>query len=151
VTDVTWYEAVAFCNWLADVTGRPYRLPTEAEWEKAARGTDGRIWPWGNKWDPKRCNCKQGGTTPVGRYSPAGDSPYGIVDVVGNAPQWCVTKYVKGCKDDAEDNGLQGYSDRVVRDGWWERSRNCALREGMSSSRPLSRFRVVVAPVDSEP
>ena len=84
---ISWYDAVAYCNWLSQVTGKPYRLPSEAEWEKAARGTDGRIYPWGDEpSDEKRCNfgCNVGGTTPVGRYSPQGDSPYGCTDMAGN-------------------------------------------------------------------
>jgi formylglycine-generating enzyme required for sulfatase activity len=56
VVGVTWYEAVAYCRWLTERTGQPYRLPTETEWEKAARGIDGRIYPWGNNWDGARCN-----------------------------------------------------------------------------------------------
>jgi formylglycine-generating enzyme required for sulfatase activity len=91
VVRVDWYDAVAYCGWLAEATGRAYRLPSEAEWEKAARGTDGRIYPWGDEWDPKRCNSREGGrddTTPVGQYSPGGDSPYGCVDMAGNVWEW---------------------------------------------------------------
>jgi formylglycine-generating enzyme required for sulfatase activity len=68
---VSWHDAVAYCRWLAEVTGKSYRLPTEAEWEKAARGPDGRIYPWGSQWDKNRCNTSEGGkgeTTPVGAY-----------------------------------------------------------------------------------
>ena len=50
---------MAYAAWLSEKTGRPYRLPTEAEWEKAARGDDGRLWPWNNDWDPERANCRQ--------------------------------------------------------------------------------------------
>jgi len=74
---VSWHDAVAYCNWLAEITGKPYHLPSEAEWEKGARGTDGRIYPWGNRWDVKRCNSEEGGkggTTPAGVY-PEGVSP----------------------------------------------------------------------------
>jgi hypothetical protein len=54
VVNVSWWDAAAYCRWLAEVTGEPYRLPTEAQWEKAARGTDGRIYPWGNEWDESK-------------------------------------------------------------------------------------------------
>jgi formylglycine-generating enzyme required for sulfatase activity len=94
VVSVSWHEAQAYVAWLREQTGRPYRLPTEAEWEKAARGDDGRLWPWGTIWDPARVNCKQAGpgeTTPVGEYSPQGDSPYGCADMAGNVLEWTQT------------------------------------------------------------
>lgn len=80
VVSVSWNDILAYCKW----SGK--RLPTEAEWEKASRGTDGRIWPWGNEWDARKCNSQQnkiGATTPVDRY-PQGRSPYGCFDMVGN-------------------------------------------------------------------
>jgi formylglycine-generating enzyme required for sulfatase activity len=73
----SWLDAIAYCGWLSEVTGKAYGLPSEAEWEKSARGTDGRIYPWGNRWDATRCNSKkgrQGNTTPVAAY-PEGASP----------------------------------------------------------------------------
>jgi formylglycine-generating enzyme required for sulfatase activity len=93
VVRVSWKDAVAYCRWLARLTGKPYQLPTEAQWEKAARGTDGRIYPWGDQVPTRRlCNFgysyNEGGTTPVGRYSPQGDSPYGCVDMAGNVWEW---------------------------------------------------------------
>lgn len=90
VVGVSWYDAVAYCQWLSEQTGRPYRLPTEAEWEKAARGTDGRLYPWGNEWDSSRCNCSGKDTTAVTAY-PAGQSPYGCFDMVGNVWEWTST------------------------------------------------------------
>jgi len=91
VVNVSWYDAVAYCNWLSQVTGKVYCLPSEAEWEKAARGTDGRIYPWGDELpDERRCNFGNivGRTTAVGRYSPQGDSPYGCADMAGNVWEW---------------------------------------------------------------
>ena len=84
VTCVSWHDAMAFCNWAG------VRLPTEAEWEKAARGTDGRIWPWGNQKPNKElCNFNMdvGDTTAVGSY-PKGASPYGVLDAAGNVWEW---------------------------------------------------------------
>jgi formylglycine-generating enzyme required for sulfatase activity len=71
VVQISWHDAIDYCNWLTKVTGRSYRLPIEAEWEKAARGTERLIYPWGNKWDKKRCNTSEDGkgdTTPVDAY-----------------------------------------------------------------------------------
>jgi toxoflavin biosynthesis protein ToxD len=125
VVRISHEDAVAYTEWLARETGRAYRLPTEAEWEKAARGTDGRLYPWGNSFDPDRCNTLEGNTfamlykrarpvfnvvlrigsfvvdrgllgdrfdqalntTPVGIY-PDGASPYGALDLAGNAEEW---------------------------------------------------------------
>jgi formylglycine-generating enzyme required for sulfatase activity len=91
VVGVSYHDGVAFCSWAAGVTGLAVRLPTEPEWEKAARGPDGRTFPWGNIWDPQRCNCsdlKTGGTTPLGLFSPAGDSPYQVAETGGNVQEW---------------------------------------------------------------
>jgi len=82
VVEVNWKSAATYAEWAGK------RLPTNAEWEKAARGTDGRTWPWGDEWDIKKANVFSGDTTPVGQYSPAGDSPYGCVDMAGNVWEW---------------------------------------------------------------
>lgn len=114
VDGVFWSEAVAYCRWLSERTNKGYRLPTEAEWEKAARGTDGRLWPWGNRWHKRRANTRESGletTTPVGQYSPAGDSPYGVADMAGNVYEWCATKYDR-------DGGYKPYPYDVREDEW---------------------------------
>ncbi|NBD35365.1 MAG: SUMF1/EgtB/PvdO family nonheme iron enzyme [Chloroflexi bacterium] len=88
---VTWYDARAYCQWLREITGKLYRLPTEAEWEKAARGAEGQIYPWGNAWDANRCNiqgeAEAKDTRPVHAH-PQGASPYGLLDMVGNIWEW---------------------------------------------------------------
>lgn len=165
VVQVSWHDAVAYCAWLAEITGKPYRLPTEAEWEKAARGTDGRCWPWGDEWNPEFCNSERGvgDTTPVGKYSPDGDSPFGCVDMVGNVWEWTSTTI--GSKDPwpsrfvypyQPDDGREDMSvptRRVGRGGSWtndERNSRCAFRFADPPSERYSNegYRVVLSIAD---
>jgi formylglycine-generating enzyme required for sulfatase activity len=90
VVGVSWDEAQAYGRWLSEQTGRSYRLPSEAEWEKASRGKDGRRYPWGEAWLPGCCNVSSDDTTSVTAY-PAGASPYGCCDMVGNVQEWTST------------------------------------------------------------
>lgn len=137
VVGVSWYEAMAFCAWSAEVTGEKIRLPDEAEWEKAARGTDGRTFPWGNS-EPtdKLCNFDRnvGQATPIGQYSPQGDSPYGCADMAGNVWEWCHSKdAVYPYQADDGRNDASGTDVRVLRGGSWSSNRNgmrCANRLG---------------------
>ena len=90
---VSHADATAYAKWLSRKTGRHWRLPSEIEWEKAARGTDGRIFPWGNIFDSARLNSHDKGpfdTVPVGRF-PAGASPYGLLDGAGQVFEWTST------------------------------------------------------------
>lgn len=90
VVGVSWYDAVAYCQWLTGYAKRPYRLPTEAEWERAARGTNGRLFPWGNEWQDGVCQQGMGGRTAV--YTHADHlSPDGCADMVGHIEQWTST------------------------------------------------------------
>ena len=123
VVGVSWYEASAYCRWLSQETGRSYRLPSEAEWEKAARGTDGRLYPWGDEFDAKRCNTREGGlnqTEPVGRHSPGGASPYGCAEMAGNASEWTLSEYRPYPYDGSDGrNEEEGEGERVIRGGSW--------------------------------
>jgi formylglycine-generating enzyme required for sulfatase activity len=158
VVNVSWHDAVAYCQWLNEKTGQAYRLPTEAEWEKAARGTDGRIYPWGNEWDETKLNSAEGGpgdTTPVGQYSPGGDSPYGTADMAGNVWEWIQSVY-KDYPYDPEDGreDLEAEGPRVLRGGAFYFNRGyvrCAARFRDSPDDFLRDygFRVVVAPGSS--
>ena len=96
VVNISQDEAHEYARWLAQVMGEVWRLPTEEEWEKAARGTDGRIYPWGDQWDKMKANTNGAGpgmTTPVGSY-PSGASPYGVQDMAGNVQEWTDTHYM---------------------------------------------------------
>ena len=110
VVYVSWDDAQAFCEWAGVF------LPTEHQWEKAARGTDGRTYPWGDE-EPtdKLCNFNDnvGTTTSVGRYSPQGDSPYGLADAAGNVWEWCEDWY----DERREARALRGGSWRNDEDG----------------------------------
>ena len=123
VVYVSWHDAVAYCRWLAETTGRPYFLPSEAEWEKGARGSVGLVYPWGNRWDAKRCNTAEGGkgsTTPVGAYS-QGASPYDLLDMAGNVWEWTRsvhTNYYPYVPGDGRE-GLEREKSRVLRGGSW--------------------------------
>jgi formylglycine-generating enzyme required for sulfatase activity len=171
---VTWYDALAFCRWLSERAGLSVTLPSEAEWEKAARGgkqipnpkaqsprwaenpAPARIYPWGDDSpDEDWCNfnINVGRTMPVGRYSPQGDSPYGCADMAGNVWEWTRSLF-RGYPYDSGDGreDLEAGGLRVLRGGAFSneaRRVRCAFRD-----RNLPRyrfdnigFRLVASPV----
>ena len=160
VVNVSWQDSIAYCRWLNDLrrnelpAGLVLRLPTEAEWEKAARGTDGLIYPWGDTFDKDKGNVDQGGkndTTPVGAYSPQGDSPYGAADMAGNVWEWTHSlfdRYPYHVGDGREDENVSG--NHVQRGGSFigsnQLARSASRYEGNPSFLDFVGFRVVIAP-----
>ncbi len=122
IVNVTWFDAKAYAEWSCVF------LPTEAQWEKAARGTDSRAYPWGNDWDAAKCSNRSNsdgenehiGTHPVGSY-PAGASLYGVIDMAGNVSEWCMDWY-----------GADYYKNTLVKNPTGPKIGKCRVRRGGS-------------------
>lgn len=152
---VPFQDAMAYAAWLAELTDQPWRLPSEAEWEKAARGTDGRTYPWGNTFARWQCNIWESGiftTTPVGSYWD-GASPYGVHDMAGNVVQWSSSHFQPYPYTDPDEREEPEFPERrVLRGSSYENhidSANVATRAWTSMQRvghlapALAGFRLV--------
>ncbi len=143
VVGVSWHEADAYCRWLSDVTGRTLRLPTEVEWEITARGSDGRIYPWGDSYQPFHANINEtfhnlgaryvGHTTPVDAHPP-GASPFGALDMCGNVWEWCANTF-----ENLADMIPHGLSRRATRGGSWHNAASTARAAYRSYGYPGDR------------
>lgn len=167
-TLVTWYAARAYAQWLRARTNLPWRLASEFEWEKAARGVDGRYFPWGDFLDPTWCNMlESNGGAPVvalTREHPLDESPYGVLGMGGNVRAWCrevfrpieasvalssptALKDVTVTMEDISDLGMQGDDEspepRVFRGGAWCYSRDQSRSAARDGGPPSAVFRTV--------
>jgi formylglycine-generating enzyme required for sulfatase activity len=142
VVGICWYEARAYCNWLAAQSGLAIRLPTEAQWEAAARGPAGRVYPWGNEFDSSRCNSFEAhlrATTPVG-VLPGGDTPEGIADLAGNVWEWTASLYAPyPLKDPDIPSDPEASGRRVLRGGAFGGDRRFVRAAYRYHVRPTSR------------
>ena len=149
---VNWYEAIAFCRWLSDKLGYNIQLPSEEQWERAARGTDGREYPWGNEYLSGYANVNETlekagphflqQTLAVGLY-PLAVSPEGVLDLAGNVFEWCLNEY-----DNPKNVSLEGNRARVLCGGSWYYDKDFARSSFRLGYDPIGRnydfgFRVV--------
>jgi formylglycine-generating enzyme required for sulfatase activity len=172
VVQVCFYDVLAYCEWLNHrlaghlPPGYEVRLPSEAEWEKAARGLQGREWPWGDEFDASLCNSRDSmarGTIGIGRHSPRADSAFGVSGMSGNAWEWTLTlwgrdrnraefvyPYNTGDGRESLEAGEDHY--RIIRGGSYKddyKGVRCACRDLDPPHYSLSNlgFRVVVGPL----
>jgi formylglycine-generating enzyme required for sulfatase activity len=154
VVGVSWFEAIAFCNWLTEFTGRACWLPSDKEWEYSARGSDGRAWPWGDQWVSYAANTIEAGlqkSTIVGLFDRF-SSPFGLGECAGNVWEWCSSEF-RGYGPYADDDGREsadGVMPRVIRGGSWLNGRDHARCSNRDHYSPGDRhfdlgFRIKVA------
>jgi formylglycine-generating enzyme required for sulfatase activity len=154
VVGLTWFEAVAYCRWLELQTGESFRLPTEAEWERAARGgREGTLFPWGDDLPTEGkmigCDAENGGPAPVGANPPNG---FGLYDMSEGVHEWCSDYYEYNYYRDSPERNPQGAASgerRASRGGSWRHQikfARCAARSSLPPSFEYSDygFRVAV-------
>lgn len=149
VVNITWEMARAYCEWLSHVTSHSYRLPTEAEWECAARGVDGRQYPWGNEFDSTHATTRESGIglLSVGSF-PTGVSPWGMYDMAGTVWEWTSSldlPYPYRDGDGRNDHTAQGR--RVIRGGCFVNPHGyarcaCRFRMAPDMTNPFLGFRI---------
>lgn len=163
VVDISWYDAVKFCNWLTKLTEKPYRLPTEAEWEKAARGVNAQLFPWGNKYEDNYANTREyqlNKTVAVDEF-PKAKSPYDVINMAGNVYEWTSSlwgstmqkpqfHYPYTPNDGREVFDAPSDTLRIIRGGAFSRQKRyarCACRDKLlpKSHRSNVGFRLVLS------
>jgi toxoflavin biosynthesis protein ToxD len=163
VVNVNWEDSSAYCRWLSTTTGDAYRLPSEAEWEKGARGVNALVFPWGNAWEPYRCNTLEAdlrSTVSVDNFQ-KGNSPYGLLDMAGNIFEWTNTlwqeeglnsnpfRYPYDPDDGREVAAKNERAIRIARGGSFLRNRRYArcssrMRFRATTRNPDTGFRVAM-------
>lgn len=139
--NICWYEAIAFCLWLSTETGLEMMLPTESQWQRAAQGDDANVYPWGDQFDVRRCNARESlirHLTPVGQY-PRGASAFGVMDMVGNAWEWCMN---------TQDNFSERYdflsrAKRAIRGGSYISNQNRLQTDFHFHVNPRCRYETI--------
>jgi formylglycine-generating enzyme required for sulfatase activity len=146
IVGISWDDAIAYCDWLSTEKNLTFKLPTEAQWEKAARGSDGRKYPWGGNNEPDETLAnfakKIGKTSPVGSY-PDGASPYGLLDMAGNVWEWCNDWYGSDYYEKSPERKPQGPDSgtvRVMRGGSWSYGTGYLRCANRSYVRPSYRY-----------
>lgn len=152
VDGVAWWQAQAYCQWAAEEFRQQIRLPTEDEWERAARGDDAREYPWGDTFEVRRANLAElrvGHALPVGSL-PLGASAFGLLDMAGNVDEWTATEYspYPGAPDEVPAVEAQSFDHHVTRGGSFAHCKDlarCARRHGVYDPGGGAGFRVATS------